>query len=768
MSPAARASKRRRLSPTTADKENEPGTTSPPDATHSGQPPSAHDITPRRRSTRTKANSSSKPSPQAPSSAQNRSRPASNPKPSKRHDAIGVADTPGKITGSGRKQAKGRKTPQSAARARSKNAAQPRRAPHGDDQATEGEDDESDELARDEPPTEKAVPEDDGDNGSQRRDTTIQLGASSRRRGNEQEKTRHGRKHEVTQKQKHLAEEDPEPSEDDAASFRTAPSHEDSAQAEPDSQAERQTILPLTSLPPPYQTLSLSQQSTSPALTALQTIALQKLTHRRRTPLVALTPERSKIHHLLHQTVAHGESNSLLLIGARGTGKTALVEDVLAELSTDENHRDNFHTIRLNGFFQTDDKLALREIWRQLGREMELDEHEQREVGGGARNYADTLATLLALFSHTPDTAMDDAQPNESGAVNGDNTPQNATNTDNAQIAAKSVLFILTEFDLFASRPRQTLLYNLLDIAQSQKAPIAVLGLSTRIDVAEGLEKRVKSRFSHRYVHVGGALKNFKTFEAVCRAAVGVKREDLGFRERMDVLGRGGGGAGAGGGGVEDGPGDDDPISTWNRIADELLARHDIQTTLTRIYHTTKSIAEAFSALYLPISTLPPKTTKTTPSSPAPPASTLTPNTPSFLPPPSPLSHFPSLSTLALSLLIASARLEIILATPVLTFPLAYEEYISLAKRTKLRDATASGGAGAGGRVWGREVARGAWEGELLRSGLVVSEGGGGGGGTGGMGEENVRCEVALEEIEGACAGGEGLERGMEKWCREI
>lgn len=30
--------------------------------------------------------------------------------------------------------------------------------------------------------------------------------------------------------------------------------------------------------------------------------------------------------------------------------------------------------MRLNGFIHTDDKLALKEIWRQLGREMEVEE----------------------------------------------------------------------------------------------------------------------------------------------------------------------------------------------------------------------------------------------------------------------------------------------------------------------------------------------------------------------------------------------------------
>lgn len=37
-------------------------------------------------------------------------------------------------------------------------------------------------------------------------------------------------------------------------------------------------------------------------------------------------------------------------------------------------HREKFHVVRLNGLIHTDDKLALKEIWRQLGREMEDDD----------------------------------------------------------------------------------------------------------------------------------------------------------------------------------------------------------------------------------------------------------------------------------------------------------------------------------------------------------------------------------------------------------
>jgi origin recognition complex subunit 4 len=50
---------------------------------------------------------------------------------------------------------------------------------------------------------------------------------------------------------------------------------------------------------------------------------------------------------------------------------------VISDLS---DQRENFHVVRLNGFIHTDDKLALKEIWRQLGREMEFDDDAAGKV----------------------------------------------------------------------------------------------------------------------------------------------------------------------------------------------------------------------------------------------------------------------------------------------------------------------------------------------------------------------------------------------------
>lgn len=55
-----------------------------------------------------------------------------------------------------------------------------------------------------------------------------------------------------------------------------------------------------------------------------------------------------------------------------------LLEDTIANLST--AHGNDFHVVRLNGFIHTDDKLALKEIWRQLGKEMQVEDDLMNRV----------------------------------------------------------------------------------------------------------------------------------------------------------------------------------------------------------------------------------------------------------------------------------------------------------------------------------------------------------------------------------------------------
>lgn len=69
---------------------------------------------------------------------------------------------------------------------------------------------------------------------------------------------------------------------------------------------------------------------------------------------------------------------------------------------------------------------------------------------------------------------------------------------DTAKKQEFGIVIVLDFFEIFAFRPRQTLLYTLLDRLQTSKASVCLVGLSNRLDCVEYLEKRVKSRFSHR------------------------------------------------------------------------------------------------------------------------------------------------------------------------------------------------------------------------------------------------------------------------------
>ncbi|KAJ6665383.1 hypothetical protein lerEdw1_003223 [Lerista edwardsae] len=160
---------------------------------------------------------------------------------------------------------------------------------------------------------------------------------------------------------------------------------------------------------------------------------------------------------LLKRTAVYGESNSALIIGPRGSGKTLLLRHVLQNLMEIKQVRDNILQVHLNGkmyfllslgLLQTSDKIALKEITRQLNLENVVGD----KVFG---SFAENLAFLLEALK-TGDRAH-----------------------------SCPVLFILDEFDLFVHHKNQTLLYNLFDISQSAQTPIAVVGLTCRLSFLE-------------------------------------------------------------------------------------------------------------------------------------------------------------------------------------------------------------------------------------------------------------------------------------------
>lgn len=150
-------------------------------------------------------------------------------------------------------------------------------------------------------------------------------------------------------------------------------------------------------------------------------------------------------------------------------------------------------------------------------------------------------------------------------------------------------------------------------------------------------------------------------------------------------------------------------------------------------------------------------------------------NEPLTCPDPPPLPFNPSTtvssspSSLPLSLLLAATRLTALydpgtdaaqpqsLAPLALSFPAAYAEYVRLLTSAKV-NASVSGATATAGRVWGRDVAREAWE-KLVSWGLVNPVGGGSGTADGRM----FRVEVSFEEVVEMAGSGGSLGR----WWRD-
>uniref|UniRef100_A0A0E0C661 Origin of replication complex subunit 4 n=1 Tax=Oryza meridionalis TaxID=40149 RepID=A0A0E0C661_9ORYZ len=148
----------------------------------------------------------------------------------------------------------------------------------------------------------------------------------------------------------------------------------------------------------------------------------------------------SKLKYLVASSVSEACNNSVLLLGPRGCGKAAVVDMVLDDLK--KEHPDAISVIRLNGMLHSDDNCATK-------------------------------------------------------ASSDDNTEFMIDMLRECGLAHKTIIFVLEEFDLFA-QGKQRLLYSLLDAMQSLTSQAVVIGVSCRLDADQLLEKRVRSRFSHR------------------------------------------------------------------------------------------------------------------------------------------------------------------------------------------------------------------------------------------------------------------------------
>lgn len=225
-----------------------------------------------------------------------------------------------------------------------------------------------------------------------------------------------------------------------------------------------------------------------------------------------------------------------------------MVERILQEnrKSAEEALRPEPIVIRLSGHVQHNDRLAMREITRQL----------VRQTGdGGAFLDPTGLEDEEETFDEDVVPIVEDEDENPFLEKEGTASSQQPEVTVRLPPTAhlpslismlptlgRPIVLVLDAFDLFALHARQALLYCLLDTVQHSQAGaygvhfttsatpsgkgkekevlswsgLAVIGVTTRVDTLELLEKRVKSRFSGRMIRTAGPA-SWEQWESIVR-----------------------------------------------------------------------------------------------------------------------------------------------------------------------------------------------------------------------------------------------------------
>lgn len=405
---------------------------------------------------------------------------------------------------------------------------------------------------------------------------------------------------------------------------------------------------------------------------AVKQHVISKICGKATPPLVGFEQEHNELVELMSRTVETHQGSSLVVMGPRSSGKSLLVEHALRELES--RHSGEYIVVRLSGFAQTDDKMAIREICRQLdlklAEELQLSEHDFELLE--RKSMSETLQGFLRIFQ------------------------EHDTETNSV-----SVIFVLEELDRFAQHMRQSLLYTLFDLPHNSNSGVSVIGLTSHINLREMLEKRVRSRFSHRLI-VLNRPKTLDAFWDICRATLLVSDERL-----METHSR--------------------ECVVWNKHLEALYQNHTAQSNalyslVESVFYTTKDPRQVnYGCLYefskagnteengdLPFSEFDESM-----------AAVQNPSDASAI--------LAGLTELQLALLLSAARAQIKLESDALNFNLVYEEYKTAARAQQVKrqialtaTTTPSTGQPSGYRIWSRNAALSAWE-QLEHVDLVVA-----------------------------------------------
>lgn len=265
-----------------------------------------------------------------------------------------------------------------------------------------------------------------------------------------------------------------------------------------------------------------------------------------------LAQPSKELHSILARTLEDGESHMVLLIGPHGLGKTVITEQALSDLKRAQG--DNFITIRLSGSLHSTEQHAIREIARQLDQALK-NEHTTESSTFEKRAISDTFANILLTLEASIDKKSLD------GA---------------AKDQPMRVIIIIDEIEKYTDTPKQMLLYNLFDLTQNPKYPICVLGSTTKVNIRDLFEKRVRSRFSQRIITTQLA-DSIETFWNNASRPLRIAGDDASNFSKPSYP------------------------AEWNLYIDGLFKDKSVKGCLYQCYFTTKSIAQFKQLCMLPV-----------------------------------------------------------------------------------------------------------------------------------------------------------------------
>ncbi|CAH2353404.1 putative origin recognition complex subunit 4 [[Candida] railenensis] len=206
----------------------------------------------------------------------------------------------------------------------------------------------------------------------------------------------------------------------------------------------------------------------------------------------SLVEKYDEVYRMFEHTIKDNEGHSALLIGPRASGKTAIVQRALREL--EKKYSNEFIVVKLNAYHQTDENTALREIARQLDKNLRRVREESEPNNNGKKRNSDIE------YANFEQRSLSDTFANILSILDKNEKKHNEEETRTV-----SIIFVIEEFEKFTLSSRQTLLYNLFDLSQSSSTPVCIIGISSKVTARELLEKRVRSRFSQRIISINKA-----------------------------------------------------------------------------------------------------------------------------------------------------------------------------------------------------------------------------------------------------------------------